>query len=67
MLYRTENLLRKFIAETRDFPFVLVLETFCNIAIITSLSLGSYSYLILASRETPDFLRNDRSVEFYVS
>lgn len=56
-------------AETRDFPFVLVLESsFCNIAIITSrLPLGSYSYLILAPRETPDFLSNDRSVEFYVS
>lgn len=36
VLYRTGNLLEKFIAETRDFPFVLVLETFCNIAIITS-------------------------------
>lgn len=63
VLYRTENLLGKFIAETRDSPFVLILETFCNIAIITSrLPLGSYLYLIFASRETPAFLRNDRSI-----
>lgn len=52
-LYRTENLLRKFIAETRDSPFVLVLKTFCNIAIITSrLFLGSYLYLLLKKLPT---------------
>lgn len=30
--YLTENLLGKFTAETRDSPFVLILETFCNAA-----------------------------------